>query len=354
MTDFPSLYDQLESKIKALESLGRTQVKYGDLLSPLVESCLPEEILIAWERFRNLNEATDGKHSQEQLLSFLNKEVRGEQLIEFARSGFASGSPGKRDTWPKSVADYGTASILISTSDRDGQRHAARIFLRSETSEGVKIFLVRAKSRVAPLKQVTIPRLEFMTCCIGARLAHSAQLALNITDIGTIFWSDSMVILFWLKDKGDGFAGSYTKITPAMLLCDRPSSETTDLDMLNGNHLRKRLRFRVKMMKELTLRKEYLGQLVQRHQQDPRSSNIQVGDIVLIGDDVKKRERERASSMAFSKSHIVDTRIRRTCEDSVRVKTQHSILVRPLQRIFPLEVSGSDFQELLNTLLSHV
>ncbi|GFY47683.1 uncharacterized protein TNIN_428211 [Trichonephila inaurata madagascariensis] len=72
----PSLYDELESKIRALESLGRTQEKYGDFLSPLVESCLPDEILIAWERFRNLNEATDGKRSLKQLLSFHNKEVR--------------------------------------------------------------------------------------------------------------------------------------------------------------------------------------------------------------------------------------------------------------------------------------
>ncbi|GFW88397.1 uncharacterized protein TNCV_2287231 [Trichonephila clavipes] len=85
-TDLPSLYDELESKIRALESLGRTQEKYGDFLSPLVESCLPEEILIAWERFRNLKEAIDGKRSLEQLLNFLNKEVRREILIELARS----------------------------------------------------------------------------------------------------------------------------------------------------------------------------------------------------------------------------------------------------------------------------
>ncbi|GFY65961.1 integrase catalytic domain-containing protein [Trichonephila inaurata madagascariensis] len=175
-TVLSSLYDELESKIRALESLGRTQEKYGDFLSPLVESYLPEEILIAWERFRNLNEATDGKRSLEQLLSFLNKEVRGKQLIELALSGFASGSPRKRDTWPKSVPDYGTASMLVSTSARDSP---------------------------APLKQVTIPRLELMASCIGARLAHSVQRALNITDIETIFWSDFMVTLFWLRDKGD-------------------------------------------------------------------------------------------------------------------------------------------------------
>ncbi|GBN34061.1 hypothetical protein AVEN_142671-1 [Araneus ventricosus] len=49
-TDLPALYDELEAKIRDLESLGRTQEKYGNILSPLVESCLPEEILVAWER----------------------------------------------------------------------------------------------------------------------------------------------------------------------------------------------------------------------------------------------------------------------------------------------------------------
>ncbi|GFX07229.1 DUF1758 domain-containing protein [Trichonephila clavipes] len=47
-TDLSALYDELEGKLRSLESLGRTQEKYGDFLTPLVESCLPEEILMAW------------------------------------------------------------------------------------------------------------------------------------------------------------------------------------------------------------------------------------------------------------------------------------------------------------------
>ncbi|KAF8793328.1 hypothetical protein HNY73_004821 [Argiope bruennichi] len=38
-------------------------------------------------------------------------------------------------------------------------------------------------------------------------------------------------------------------------------------------------------------RKEYLGQLVQLHRQHPQSSSMQIGDIVLIDDDVKKHLR---------------------------------------------------------------
>ncbi|GFT84242.1 DUF1758 domain-containing protein [Trichonephila clavipes] len=56
-TDLSPLYDELEGKLRSLESLGRTQEKYGDFLTPLVESCLPEEILAAvaeWYRYRTV------------------------------------------------------------------------------------------------------------------------------------------------------------------------------------------------------------------------------------------------------------------------------------------------------------
>ncbi|GFS64190.1 integrase catalytic domain-containing protein [Trichonephila clavipes] len=45
--DLPLFYDELESKLRSLESLGKTQDKYGDFLTPLVESCLPEEVFVA-------------------------------------------------------------------------------------------------------------------------------------------------------------------------------------------------------------------------------------------------------------------------------------------------------------------
>lgn len=39
-TDLAELYDLLESKLMALESLGRTKEKYADFLEPIVESCV--------------------------------------------------------------------------------------------------------------------------------------------------------------------------------------------------------------------------------------------------------------------------------------------------------------------------
>ena len=44
------LYDLLESHLRALESIGITSEKYAAMLFPLVESCIPEELLRAWLR----------------------------------------------------------------------------------------------------------------------------------------------------------------------------------------------------------------------------------------------------------------------------------------------------------------
>ncbi|GBN57054.1 hypothetical protein AVEN_211797-1 [Araneus ventricosus] len=94
-------------------------------------------------------------------------------------------------------------------------------------------------------------------------------------------------------------------LTPAMFFFEISTAEVKDLDVRDANHFRERLRFRAKVIEELRkrFRSEYLGQLIQRQKQDPQSSNIREGDIVLIGDDVKK-----TSSMAFGSRNRTDSR----------------------------------------------
>jgi len=48
-----SLYDRIETQLRALETLGAATDKYATMLFPLVESCLSEEILRAWKRQSN-------------------------------------------------------------------------------------------------------------------------------------------------------------------------------------------------------------------------------------------------------------------------------------------------------------
>ncbi|XP_055929784.1 uncharacterized protein LOC129960389 [Argiope bruennichi] len=87
--------------------------------------------------------------------------------------------------------------------DASKKAYAACIFVRSVDLDVVKVTLVRAKSRVAPLKTLSIPCLELMACCIGARLANSVRNALDLPDIRIAFWTDSSVALWWIKEQGD-------------------------------------------------------------------------------------------------------------------------------------------------------
>ncbi|XP_055928165.1 uncharacterized protein LOC129959370 [Argiope bruennichi] len=87
--------------------------------------------------------------------------------------------------------------------DASKKAYAACIFVRSVDSDGVKVTFVRAKSRVAPLKTLSIPRIELMACCIGARLADSVRNVLDLPDMRITFWTDSSVALWWIKEQGD-------------------------------------------------------------------------------------------------------------------------------------------------------
>ncbi|UYV61856.1 hypothetical protein LAZ67_1006861 [Cordylochernes scorpioides] len=64
----------------------------------------------------------------------------------------------------------------------------------------VHVSLLVAKTRVAPLKSITIPRLELLACLLSARLTTSIVRALA-RPIKTIFWSDSSTALSWISTK---------------------------------------------------------------------------------------------------------------------------------------------------------
>ena len=58
-----------------------------------------------------------------------------------------------------------------------------------------------AKARVAPLKQHTLPRLELMAACIGARLCKFVSTSLSHLNLKIVMWSDSQITLHWLASQ---------------------------------------------------------------------------------------------------------------------------------------------------------
>ncbi|GFW19468.1 integrase catalytic domain-containing protein [Trichonephila clavipes] len=79
-------------------------------------------------------------------------------------------------------------------------------------------------------------------------------------------------------------------LTPAMFLIENRCSDTTDIDELNSRDLRKRMKYRIKLLSDLRqrFRKEYLSELIQK-QNDNRVREPRIGEMVLIGNDNKKR-----------------------------------------------------------------
>ncbi|GFQ91424.1 integrase catalytic domain-containing protein [Trichonephila clavata] len=104
-----------------------------------------------------------------------------------------------------------STTTLHMFSDASGKAFAACVFLRIECDNKVKIKLVQAKSRVAPLKkdpitktknEMSIPKLELLAAVIGTRLVQSVKTSLNIHSIQTFYWTDSKVVLCWIKNSG--------------------------------------------------------------------------------------------------------------------------------------------------------
>ncbi|GFS92139.1 integrase catalytic domain-containing protein [Trichonephila clavipes] len=80
-------------------------------------------------------------------------------------------------------------------------------------------------------------------------------------------------------------------------------------------------------------RKEYLSELIQK-QNDNRVREPRIGEMVLIGNDNKKR-------LSWPIAKIIELIPGRDGEiRTVRLKTQHGTVIRPVQRIFPLEVQA--------------
>ncbi|UYV65032.1 hypothetical protein LAZ67_3002876 [Cordylochernes scorpioides] len=77
--------------------------------------------------------------------------------------------------------------------------YATCIFLRIEKEDRVDIQLIQARTRVAPLKKLTIPRLELLACLIGARLAANVIQDLEFEEIPRFYWTDSTNAPCWIQ-----------------------------------------------------------------------------------------------------------------------------------------------------------
>ncbi|XP_075162898.1 uncharacterized protein LOC142235533 [Haematobia irritans] len=87
-----------------------------------------------------------------------------------------------------------------SFCDASTAAYAAVIYCRSESVDGVVVNILQAKSKVTPIKTVTIPRLELCAAALSVKLAERVKRSLRDIEIDTIcYWSDSSTVLSWIR-----------------------------------------------------------------------------------------------------------------------------------------------------------
>ncbi|XP_022793281.1 uncharacterized protein LOC111332252 [Stylophora pistillata] len=72
-------------------------------------------------------------------------------------------------------------------------------------NDNVTSRLMAAKSKVAPLSSMTVPRLELMGAVLGLRLAQLLLTALEVPMQSVTFYSDSTDVLWWIRGRGKDF-----------------------------------------------------------------------------------------------------------------------------------------------------
>ena len=97
---------------------------------------------------------------------------------------------------------------LRGFSDASLQNYGACIYLRLIFKSGtISVSLVISKSRLAPIKGSTIPRLELLGDLLLSRLMDSVKkLISKVLSIYEVFlWTDSQVTLAWIRAENKEF-----------------------------------------------------------------------------------------------------------------------------------------------------
>lgn len=83
--------------------------------------------------------------------------------------------------------------------DASEEAYSAVIYLRIKNEQNVHCSLLASKAKVAPIRSLTVPRLELLAALTGVRLSNTIKSSLTLQISTTIFWCDSMTVLGWIS-----------------------------------------------------------------------------------------------------------------------------------------------------------
>nr|GBM70276.1 hypothetical protein AVEN_62568-1 [Araneus ventricosus] len=83
-------------------------------------------------------------------------------------------------------------------NDSSQSAYGSVVYLKFSYLDETKTAFVISKSRVAPLKKLSLPRLELMAALLGARLI--ASIREHFANAKVYMWTDSKIVLHWIKN----------------------------------------------------------------------------------------------------------------------------------------------------------
>lgn len=117
------------------------------------------------------------------------EEMKSLEQIKFPRCYFSQDS---------SITDV----QLHAFSNASEKAYAAVLYMRTTYSDGrVQTRLVTSKTRVAPIKKQSIPRLELLGATILSRLMSTVINSLKQKINQVVYWVDSRTVLCWIRNE---------------------------------------------------------------------------------------------------------------------------------------------------------
>ena len=107
---------------------------------------------------------------------------------------------------PRFCLPHGVEEVQLHIfCDASTEAYGACAYLRTPAGGEYRATLILGKSRVRPLKQVTVPRLELQAAVIGVRVASQIRRELSMSFSKEVFWTDSQVVLACINNKRKRF-----------------------------------------------------------------------------------------------------------------------------------------------------